>query len=918
VGTAQIIEPRSGTIPIESKTDVPVACDTIVGLGIVLLLILAPFGPLIGDERSLRIAEIIVAVISALWAGKILWTSAYGEPQPITDDSWRLLLPLGAMVLWFVVQLIPLPPALIRVFSPATYQVYEKSLPGWPAAHPYQSLIAGSSTTGLPIWRPLSLCPDLTLRDTLRFSSLAALMAIAAFYSFGLSRNRENRIVRRTAIAIIAVSTVVASWGLLSVLGAEIGNVEARATGPFVNPDHFANYLALMTPLALAGLLYPSSFVEDSWRDLFRIMSGVAFLVASCAIFMSLSRAGWIIWALGCFLLIRFTVFSHHFKAPNRGLEIGASLGRRTRIAIGCAIVLLFLTGAAYLLGDRGEQLLGDRLNDTVSSDASFASRAQVWRASLPMLRDFPLVGVGLGSWPEIFPRYQPAPYDRGNFWNAAHNDYLQFFIETGIVGAALFLLLWSQLVVYVVRARAALSSHTFPLFAALLAGAAAMAAHELADFSFRITPNAVLFCVMAGFALRISRTNRLSRTNQAESRRAKRSWRFGMAGMVAATLMFVCAMSRSTVAYPYGIYATENRAYWQSSAQAKPALADLIAAHPGRADTHLALIHSLAGEKRWDEIDREIDAAIFLQPANATARDWHVYRLEQSGRMEDALAEITQSLTLSPNLESHDYLTREHLEKLSDGEKSAVELGFQHAIARGYSGAIPQLAECYALSDRYEDEAALYLKAASEEQEPSRKERFLIAAGEAFGKAGESKEARSAFQTAAGAVPSDARPYTDMVSVVDGPAKDVDAARATVETGVGNGADPIILYTALANLAQNANRPEIAGAALDRIIAYAPTFQNNVRLAEFYLASGKSDRAVDTLRKAVMIEPDSADAYVRLAGAEEAAYLYADADRDYSHALSLEPNNPMVKSRYAEFQQRTADKGSSPTDAPN
>ena len=84
---------------------------------------------------------------------------------------------------------------------------------------------------------------------------------------------------------------------------------------------------------------------------------------------------------------------------------------------------------------------------------------------------------------------------------------------------------------------------------------------------------------------------------------------------------MIAVVMTRTAVAYPYDVYSDESRAYWQSPAQAVPALAQLIAAHPGRADAHLAMIHSLGLEKRWAEIDREIDAAMWLQPTNPTAR---------------------------------------------------------------------------------------------------------------------------------------------------------------------------------------------------------------------------------------------------------------------------------------------------------
>jgi Flp pilus assembly protein TadD len=373
-----------------------------------------------------------------------------------------------------------------------------------------------------------------------------------------------------------------------------------------------------------------------------------------------------------------------------------------------------------------------------------------------------------------------------------------------------------------------------------------------------------------------------------------------------------VLAMKRGAVAYPNDVYSAESRAGLQSSVQAVRALARLIAAHPARPDLHLEMIRSLEPEGRWTEIDREIEAAIWLQPTNPSARDWHVYRLERSGELPEAFAEITQSIMVSPELGTHDYLSKENVEKLSDGEARAVEQGFEQAIDRGYPSAVPALASFYALSDRSVDEANLYLKVAGQHRDSSERERFLIAAGEAFGEAGESKEAKSSLDQAARIAPSDSRPYIDLLSVVYLPAKDMDAALSTVKTGIGNGVDPVILYSALAGAAWAANRPEVAEAALLKVLHYAPTIQNNVRLANFYLASGKADLAVDTMRKATMIAPDSPEAYVQLAAAEEAAYLYGEADRDYSHALALAPNNPGVKSSYAGFQQRMIDRAAS------
>src|SRR5262249_5741494 len=55
----------------------------------------------------------------------------------------------------------------------------------------------------------------------------------------------------------------------------------------------------------------------------------------------------------------------------------------------------------------------------------------------VPMLRSFPLLGVGLGAYGDIYGHYQPAVLEPGKIdVRMAHNDLLQLLVELGIVGA--------------------------------------------------------------------------------------------------------------------------------------------------------------------------------------------------------------------------------------------------------------------------------------------------------------------------------------------------------------------------------------------------------------------------------------------------------------------------------------------------
>jgi hypothetical protein len=74
---------------------------------------------------------------------------------------------------------------------------------------------------------------------------------------------------------------------------------------------------------------------------------------------------------------------------------------------------------------------------------SSFGMRTIMWRASLRMLVDHPLTGVGAGAWEEQLPLYQDKSLTREiDFY--AHNELLQMLSEYGLLvgGAALALLL--------------------------------------------------------------------------------------------------------------------------------------------------------------------------------------------------------------------------------------------------------------------------------------------------------------------------------------------------------------------------------------------------------------------------------------------------------------------------------------------
>jgi tetratricopeptide (TPR) repeat protein len=551
----------------------------------------------------------------------------------------------------------------------------------------------------------------------------------------------------------------------------------------------------------------------------------------------------------------------------------------------------IFVAVVLWLAGPSVRSETDQRIGVTVASGMSLGFRYTMAAGSLHVIKAFPLFGVGLGSWPEIFPRFQGPP-SFPLFANHAHNDYLELAADIGLIGMAGFIWLAARLIASFRSAAKSIEPGWWPWFAALIAGLVFLASHELLEFNLHRSANVFLLCGVIAAVVRLSGKSTPDAT--------------GSRGMVYAYAS-LGALGAPLLAFLAATHQPLEFGRWPAPDNRKQAV-DQIVSYPADVQPHLALA-------RFDRTPtpqaiRELEIASWVEPLNPLIRDEYAQVLYEAGQQTAEARQIETSVMYSPTLSDHFYLTKDAIASLSGEESSAVENGFRSAIRKGYPGAVEGLASFYNASDRQVEAAELYLNAAGQEQEAKDQERFLIAAGEAFGKAGKRNEAQSAFEKAANVDPSDSNPYLDVLTVVYGPANDMKAAQSTVETGIRNGVDPIVLFSTLAGAAQSANNPEVASAALTKMVEYSPTLQNAERLAESLMASGKPDRAVDAMRKATMNDPNSAEAYLHLASTEEAAYLYADADRDFSRALALDPNNSEVKSRYAEFQQRTADKG--------
>lgn len=159
--------------------------------------------------------------------------------------------------------------------------------------------------------------------------------------------------------------------------------------------------------------------------------------------------------------------------------------------------LLVAIGGAAAAVVSRGPvpelgRQLSRPLHEIVHSE-----RFAVWRPSFELWRGSPLLGTGLATFEEAFPRVQPPELQKDR-WGRAHNDPLELLVTGGLV--AVGLLAWA-LWVLVRRLWAVYRAGTPPAArATALAGLAALAPvtlHEGVDFGLTIPANALLLTVL-------------------------------------------------------------------------------------------------------------------------------------------------------------------------------------------------------------------------------------------------------------------------------------------------------------------------------------------------------------------------------------------------------------------------------------
>jgi O-antigen ligase len=213
-----------------------------------------------------------------------------------------------------------------------------------------------------------------------------------------------------------------------------------------------------------------------------------------------------------------------------RGAWLGAAAGMLTvialsrarwpRAAVGFAVGAVALAGVAALVpGQKNPLYVGDskRLASAVEvaeqsldpRSVALRTRLGLWRRTLRMIGDHPILGVGPGSWPIQFPRYAEPDASRDGVLSAslaprqAHDDLLERTAETGLVGLAALAALGAAVFVSVRRSLRAADERARPSTAAAAGALVALAGVGVTGFPLEMPATLALGGVALGLVAR-------------------------------------------------------------------------------------------------------------------------------------------------------------------------------------------------------------------------------------------------------------------------------------------------------------------------------------------------------------------------------------------------------------------------------
>lgn len=399
---------------------------------------------------------------------------------------WSSLALWGLWLGWILLQLQSLPPDLLEQYSPAAAKLHSAA----------DAVVAYASHASLTIDRGRTLA-QLILSGSYFALYLLVLLVV----------NSRQRITL-FLWALTLSGLFQAFYGMhMTLSGVEYGFFEKKqygagvATGTFVNRNHYAAYLELALAAGIGIVLSEiGRWRTQTWKEMLadainlllsaKFRARIILIVMVAALILTRSRMGNIAFFVAlssCGILFTLLRYRQWF-VPS--LLLFSSL----------LLVDLWVVSRWFGLEEVVERI--------ESTELQTEGRSLLLEDLHPLIRDYQVTGSGLGTFAVAYAPHRNEQI-RGYF-DHAHNEYVQFLIETGFVGC---LILGLLLLVHVLQCLRVMVRRKTPIYSGAaftcLMAITAMMVHASAEFMLRLPGVTFTFVALLALGMGVSSESR-------------------------------------------------------------------------------------------------------------------------------------------------------------------------------------------------------------------------------------------------------------------------------------------------------------------------------------------------------------------------------------------------------------------------
>jgi O-antigen ligase len=364
------------------------------------------------------------------------------------------------------------------------YELDDRSLPGkiiytfkLLVAPKKQPIIDFFKSYSLPVVLFLIACSVSVLTtqgDTSALHSLGILKSwviipIIYFYIF-ISAARYKRDINLAMYSYLASAVFLSIWGLFQAVTKQYVTIDDRVSGPFESANYLAIYLA--PALIFASVRFIQTFLMSGFNP-----AGRRWNIFERRIFIGISVA-----------IIFMALVLQIKKFFNRIL---------------LAILLIIVIG-----GGMAASLNAEKFQNLTRFDehTSVATRIEIWQVGFQLIKENPLLGIGLGKYQENYDQRAVEILEREPLEKTrlhSHNVFMETWLNAGLLGLISFV--WLIVLAYFQIFKVKNKEDRFILYAGI-AMLTYIVVHGLIDVTFWKNDLALIFWLIMGVNFSLSK----------------------------------------------------------------------------------------------------------------------------------------------------------------------------------------------------------------------------------------------------------------------------------------------------------------------------------------------------------------------------------------------------------------------------